>query len=372
MATALYRKYRPQKFSDVTGQEPIVETLQSEIVHEDVSHAYCFSGPRGVGKTTLARLLAKAVNCQKRKEKSSEPCNTCDTCRAMNEGRLLDIVEIDAASHTGVDHVRDVIIEQSRIAPFAAKWKVFIIDEAHMLSNPAFNALLKTLEEPPPNVMFIMATTAVEKVPVTVLSRCERYAFKTLAGKVIRKRLEYIAKEEGKEVEPQVMDAIVRASGGSVRDGESLMGQLFSFSGKKVTKEDADLVIPPRDLVAALLWAEHVLRGRTKEAIELVEAVADNGADCEQFLDDIIEMGRVLLLEKIGVRDAVVFDGFSEKDQATITELAKDTALPAINRFIDVLLARKLAMGYAVVPQLPIEMAAAELAGEGSGESSTG
>lgn len=363
MATALYRKYRPQVFADVTGQEPIVETLASELIHNDVAHAYCFSGPRGVGKTTAARLLAKAVNCTQRKEKSAEPCNACETCTAMNEGRLLDVVEIDAASHTGVEHVRDVIIEQSRIAPFQAKWKVFIIDEVHMLSNSSFNALLKTLEEPPANVMFIMATTAVDKVPVTVLSRCERYAFKTVPGKTIRKRLEFITKEEGKEVEPAVMDAIVRASGGSVRDSESLLGQLFSFSGKKVTKEDADLVIPPRDLLRALAWAEHVLRGRAKEAIELVEAVADSGADCEQFLDDIIEIGRVILLEKIGVRDSVVFDGFSEKDQATITAFAKDTALPAINRFIDVLLSRKPSMGYAVVPQLPIEMAAAELAG---------
>lgn len=362
MATALYRKYRPQKFSDVTGQGPIVETLASEIVHNDVAHAYCFSGPRGVGKTTAARLLAKAVNCLKRKDKSAEPCNTCETCTAMNEGRLLDVVEIDAASHTGVDHVRDVIIEQSRIAPFQAKWKVFIIDEVHMLSNSSFNALLKTLEEPPANVMFIMATTAVDKVPVTVLSRCERFAFKTVAGKTIRKRLEYIIKEEGKEVESAVLDAIVRASGGSVRDSESLLGQLFSFSGKKVTKEDADLVIPPRDLVRALSWTEHVLAGRAKEAIELVEEAADNGADCEQFLDDIIEIGRLVLLEKIGVRDGVVFDGFSEKDQTTITTLARETAMPAINRFIDVLLARKPAMGYAVVPQLPIEMAAAELA----------
>lgn len=365
MATALYRKYRPQKFADVTGQEPIVETLQSEILHNDVAHAYCFSGPRGVGKTTAARLLAKAVNCQKRKEKSAEPCNACVTCIAMNEGRLLDVVEIDAASHTGVDHVRDVIIEQSRIAPFQAKWKVFIIDEVHMLSNSSFNALLKTLEEPPVNVMFIMATTAIEKVPVTVLSRCERYAFKMVPGKIIRKRLEFIAKEEAKEVEPAVMDSIVRASGGSVRDAESLMGQLFSFSGKKVSKEDADLVIPPRDLVLALSWAEHVLRSRAKEAIELVEGFADAGGDSEQFLDDIIEIGRVILLEKIGVRDEVVFDGFSEKDQSIITALTKDTALPGINHFIDVLLARKPSMGYAVVPQLPIEMAAAELAGEG-------
>lgn len=364
MATALYRKYRPQKFADVTGQEPIVETLQSEIVHNDVAHAYCFSGPRGVGKTTAARLLAKAINCSQRQPKSPEPCNKCDTCVAMNEGRLLDVVEIDAASHTGVDHVRDVIIEQSRIAPFQAKWKVFIIDEVHMLSNSSFNALLKTLEEPPANVMFIMATTAVDKVPVTVLSRCERYAFKTIPGKTIRKRMEWIAKEEGKEVESSVMDAIVRVSGGSVRDAESLMGQLFSFSGKKVTKEDADLVIPPRDLVRALLWSEHVLRGRAKEAIELTEEFVDRGGDCEQFLDDLIEIGRVVLLEKMGVRDGVVFDGFSEKDQAIITALAKDTALPAINHFVDVLMARKPSMGYAVIPQLPIEMAAAELAGE--------
>ncbi len=364
MSLALYRKYRPQTFAEVTGQEPIVATLESEIVNGDVAHAYCFSGPRGVGKTTMARLLAKAVNCPKRKEKSAEPCNACDTCVAITEGRLLDIVEIDAASHTGVDHVREVIIEQSRIAPFQAQWKVFIIDEVHMLSNSSFNALLKTLEEPPPNVMFIMATTSIDKVPVTVLSRCERFGFKTVPGKIMRKRLEHLAKAEDREVEPAVFEAIVRASGGSVRDAESLLGQLLSFSGKKVKREDADLVIPPSDVGRAILWADHVFGARPKEAVELLEEIAYSGGDCERFADDLIEVGRLLLLEKLGARDAVVFEGLAEQHQKTLSDIVGTHPLPAINRFVDVLLARKPAIAYSPLPQIPLEMAVAELCGE--------
>jgi DNA polymerase-3 subunit gamma/tau len=176
MSQAIYRKYRPQHFSEVVGQRPIVITLQNEIEHKRIAHAYLFSGPRGVGKTTMARLMAKAVNCTDRKK--SEPCGTCEACKEIAAGRALDLIEIDAASHTGVDNVRENIIENSRFTPQRFAYKVFIIDEVHMLSISAFNALLKTLEEPPDHVIFIMATTEIHRVPETIISRCQRFDFK--------------------------------------------------------------------------------------------------------------------------------------------------------------------------------------------------
>ena len=206
----LYRKYRPQTFAEVAGQEPIKVTLGFEVTAERLAHAYLFCGPRAIGKTTMARLLAKSVNCLKRKKGSADPCNACATCKEITEGSSLDVIEIDAASHTGVDNVRETIIASARLAPSHSKYKVFIIDEAHMLSTAAFNALLKIMEEPPAHVIFILCTTEAHKLPATIVSRCQRFDFKKIPYAEIIKKLGRIAAEEDIKIEAPVIEAIAR------------------------------------------------------------------------------------------------------------------------------------------------------------------
>ena len=204
----LYRKYRPQKFAQVTGQEHIITTIVNEIATGQVAHAYLFSGPRGTGKTTTARLLAKAVNCETRANGASEPCDTCLSCVEISAGRNIDVIEIDAASHTGVDNVRENIIDNAQFKPTKSKWKVFIIDEVHMLSTSAFNALLKTLEEPPAHVIFILATTELHKLPLTIISRCQRFNFHKIPLEQMRARLQELASSEEVKIDDEVMESV--------------------------------------------------------------------------------------------------------------------------------------------------------------------
>src|SRR3990167_8442184 len=225
---ALYHKYRPQKFADVIGQDHIVKTLSQQIVSNTLAHAYLFSGSRGLGKTTVSRLLAKAINCTSRVEGSAEPCEQCTMCIAITNSRSIDVIEIDAASNTGVDNVRENIIENVQFQPTQAKYKVFIIDEVHMLSTSSFNALLKTLEEPPSYVVFILATTELHKLPDTIMSRCQRFDFKRLSSGDLKKQLEKIAKLEGVSIEPEVIQKIIHKSDGCDRDAVSILDQLLS------------------------------------------------------------------------------------------------------------------------------------------------
>jgi len=229
------RKWRPQTFDEVTGQDPITRTLRNAIEHERLHHAYLFSGARGVGKTTTARLLAKALNCHKAKKPTPTPCKiddptACASCREIAEGRSIDVLEIDAASNTGVDNVREAIIGNVAIAPARDRYKVFIIDEVHMLSGAAFNALLKTLEEPPPRVVFIMATTEKHKLPETILSRCQQFEFRTIATQKIAERLRLIADAEKVKITDGALREIARAGEGSMRDAQSAFDQVISFS----------------------------------------------------------------------------------------------------------------------------------------------
>src|SRR5688572_22558434 len=233
------RKWRPQTFDEVTGQEPITRTLRNAIQHERLHHAYLFSGARGVGKTTTARLFAKALNCHKSKTPTATPCRTddptaCASCREISDSRSIDVQEIDAASHTGVGDVRDTIIETIGFAPARDRFKIFVIDEVHMLSTSSFNALLKTMEEPPPRVKFIMATTEHHKVPETILSRCQQFEFRTIATSKILERLRLIAEAENISIPDEALREIARSGEGSMRDAQSAFDQVISFAGTTI------------------------------------------------------------------------------------------------------------------------------------------
>jgi DNA polymerase-3 subunit gamma/tau len=240
----LARKWRPKTFDDVIGQEVITQTLKNAVSTGKIAHALIFSGPRGVGKTSTARIIAKALNCEK--GPTSDPCSNCTFCREISEGKSLDVIEIDAASHTGVDDVRE-IIENTRYLPSSGKTKIYIIDEAHMLSQSAFNALLKTLEEPPPHVLFILATTEVHKIPVTILSRCQRYDFKKVSTANIKERIELISSSEGIKIPEETLYLIAQESDGSLRDALSIVDQLIATFGNEIKHEDATGILGVSD-----------------------------------------------------------------------------------------------------------------------------
>jgi DNA polymerase-3 subunit gamma/tau len=297
--STLYRDYRPQNFAEVLGQNHIKITLQNEISAGKLAQAFLFCGPRAVGKTTLARVLAKTVNCSNRKAGEYEPCNKCDNCLSTTQGKNLDVVEIDAASNTGVDNVRENIISFSRLTPANAKFKVFIIDEVHMLSLSAFNALLKIIEEPPTHVIFILCTTEIQKVPLTIISRCERYDFKRISVHDIVKKLSLIAQAEKIEIAPEVLEAVARRSGGHLRDAESLLGQIFSLGDKKITLEQAELVIPHYNSNEAVDLIDYLSRKDAFKAISLVNNLVDTGVNLKNFCGELIGLLRKIMLSKV-------------------------------------------------------------------------
>jgi len=298
------RKWRPQTFDEVTGQEPITRTLRNAIEHQRLHHAYLFSGARGVGKTTSARLLAKALNCHKAKQPTPTPCRSddpdqCPSCREITESRSIDVQEIDAASNTGVDNVREAIIASVGIAPARDRYKVFIIDEVHMLSGAAFNALLKTLEEPPPRVVFIMATTERHKVPETILSRCQQFEFRTIATAKIVERLKLIAKSEKISIPDDALREIARTGEGSMRDAQSALDQVISFAGDKIKKEDVELAlgVAGADILKRII--DSIADNKPAEAIAAVDEIVMRGHDLRNFCRDLLAHFRDLLVTKV-------------------------------------------------------------------------
>lgn len=358
----LYRKYRPQNFTEIVGQNHIKMVLQHEVEAGKVAHAYLFCGPRAVGKTTIARVMAKAVNCLNRAEGKFEPCGVCDSCLEISQGKSLDIVEVDAASHTGVDNVRENIIASARVSPSKLKRKIFIIDEVHMLSISAFNALLKTLEEPPEKVIFILCTTEIHKVPATIISRCQRFDFKKISLSDQVKRLNLIATKEDIKIDKEVLEAIARNSGGHMRDAESLLGQLVTVGGKKITKEEADLVIPRSDLVEVIGLIDYLSRKDGAAGIRLINKMVDEGVDLKIFINDLIEILRKLMLAKINPTLAEAF-GFElgEVLEIKIGEVSKDLSLEQLITFIEQFIKTVNEIKGSFIIQLPIELAIAKL-----------
>jgi len=314
------RKWRPQTFDEVTGQEPITRTLRNAIEHQRLHHAYLFSGARGVGKTTSARLLAKALNCHKVKQPTPTPCRSddpdqCSSCREITESRSIDVQEIDAASNTGVDNVREAIIASVGIAPARDRYKVFIIDEVHMLSGAAFNALLKTLEEPPPRVVFIMATTERHKVPETILSRCQQFEFRTIATAKILERLKLIAKAEKISVPDDALREIARTGEGSMRDAQSALDQVISFAGEKITKDDVEMAlgIAGADILKQIV--DSIADNKPAAAIAAVDDIVMRGHDLRNFCRDLLAHFRDLLVTKVSGNEELLESAVCEPQE---------------------------------------------------------
>jgi DNA polymerase-3 subunit gamma/tau len=290
------RKYRPQDFDSVVGQEHITQTLKNAIEQNRLAHAYLFVGPRGVGKTSTARILAKALNCEK--GQSANPCGVCDMCKSIASGSSLNVLEFDAASNTQVDKIREIIIENVKYAPTSGKYKLYIVDEVHMLSNSSFNALLKTLEEPPSHVIFIFATTDVQKVPTTIVSRCQRFDLRRIPAKLIAQHLQYIATQEKITLAEAAAQAIAKGAEGGLRDAESMLDQLVAFCGNKIDETNVLSIFgfTAQETVAALCG--HILNGDAPSALAVVHEQADGGKDLSRLLSDLIGHLRDLLVTK--------------------------------------------------------------------------
>ncbi|GAP11724.1 DNA polymerase III, subunit gamma and tau [Bellilinea caldifistulae] len=360
MSQALYRKWRPRLWDQVVGQDHVVQTLQNAIRGERVGHAYLFAGPRGTGKTTTARLLAKAVNCLA-ESPAERPCDRCEHCQAVNNGRFLDLIEIDAASNTSVDDVRD-LRDKINFAPTQGKYKVYIIDEVHMLSTAAFNALLKTLEEPPPHAIFILATTEIHKIPATVLSRCQRHEFRRIPVRLIVQHLQHLCRQEKVDVDEETLTLIARQATGSLRDAISLLDQLASTGGP-IRLADAQQVLGTAAGQAVIELVEALLERDAARGLNTIHMALDSGSDPRQFARQVVDYCRNVLLVRLGNGDMIEA---TPEQQAQMSDHARRFTIPAL---LDAVQAFNLAASdqrSAWQPALPLEMALAQLVSERS------
>lgn len=354
---ALYRVYRPQSFNDVVGQQHIIKTLQNALVQEKFSHAYLFSGPRGTGKTTAAKILAKAVNCEK--APIAEPCNECATCRGITDGSISDVIEIDAASNNGVDEIRD-IRDKVKYAPSAVRYKVYIIDEVHMLSIGAFNALLKTLEEPPAHVIFILATTEPHKIPLTIISRCQRFDFKRISPEDIVYRMKEVLGSEELEVSEDALYEIAKASEGGMRDALSLLDQAISYSTEKVSLEDVLSITGAVSQAFIVKIVQAIFNENIVEALDSVESLIKNGKDPARFVEDLIFYYRDVLLYQASEENAYLLE------KAAINEEFKELSSKMDSAFIYKVIAElnqtQQEMKWSNHPRVLLEVALVKLA----------
>ena len=333
------RKWRPQTFEEVTGQETVTRTLRNALEFDRLHHAYLFSGARGVGKTTTARLLAKALNCHKTDKPNLFPCRSdapdaCPSCIEISESRSMDVLEIDAASHTGIDAVRDTILEGVNINPARDRYKVFIIDEVHQLSKPAFNALLKTLEEPPPNVVFIMATTELHKVPETILSRCQEFQFRTIPLQKILDRLQLIADAEQISIDPEALREIARSGEGSMRDAQSNFDQVISFSGETITVNEVSVALGLASAAILKRVVESIASNDAKAVLDVVDELVSQGQDTRNFCRDLLGLFRDLLVLKVSGGSGNLLEG-AILDGPEMTALAEPFSPSDLIRFFN-------------------------------------
>jgi len=354
----LARKWRPQTFSDLVGQEHVSQTLKNAIDGGRVAHAFLFTGARGVGKTSSARILAKALNCES--GLSTEPCNVCSACLEITEGNSVDVFEIDGASNTGVDDIRE-LRDNIKYLPSRSRYKIFIVDEVHMLSNNAFNALLKTLEEPPPHVKFIFATTEPHKVPITILSRCQRFDFKRIALPRIVARLRYIVDQEGVAISDESLAVVARKGDGSMRDALSTLDQVLAFCGESVADEDVIRLLGVVDRRLIMEASRAVFAGEVRGVLEIVARVDSFGYSMRQFCQELIDQFRgIAIVQAVG--DAA---GLLELSEAELTELAllsKGQTPVELQRHLTLLLKAETEMAHASFPRLVLEMALMKMA----------
>ncbi len=356
----LARKYRPQQFGELVGQEHVTATLRNAIASGRIAHAFLFTGIRGVGKTTAARLLAKALNCERAVQPTPEPCDECSNCREIRESRSVDVAEIDGASNRGIDSIRE-LTDSVRYLPIKSRFRVYIIDEAHMVTREGFNALLKTLEEPPAHVKFIFATTAVEKFPETIVSRCQRYDFKRIPIGRIKQELERIAGREGVALTDPALFAIAREGQGSMRDAESLLERMIAFSGQTIDDAKVGEILGIADRKTMFTAADAVLRHDAKAALEIVDRVYESGRDLERFSRDLLEHWRNLVVTKLGADASILLDVPPEE----IEELRRQAGLCErvdLDRLFRIARLGDEDLGRSSIPRLVLEMTLVRMA----------
>jgi DNA polymerase-3 subunit gamma/tau len=346
------RKWRPQTFEDVVGQSATAQTLRNAILQNRIAHAYLFAGARGVGKTTTARILAKALNCAH--GPTATPCNTCDSCKEITSGNSIDVLEIDAASNRGIDEIRE-LRENVKYAAARDRFKVFIIDEVHMLTTEAFNALLKTLEEPPSHVVFVLATTELHKVPATILSRCQHFNFRAISYREILDRLQHISREEQVQISEEALGAIARGSEGSMRDAQSLLDQVISFCGNEVEDEAVRnlLGIIPQQILQE--FTEAIVQSDSKRILLLVDQLAQSGRNLQHFVREMLSHFRNLLMVKIAGEDPQLIP-LTAADLARLKECATHFSEEDLTRFFSILVSTEGELRWSSQPRFHLEI----------------
>jgi len=350
---SLYRKWRPQTFEDIIGQKHITQTLINAISLNRVSHAYIFSGPRGVGKTTTARILAKSLNCEK--GSTPHPCNKCQRCIRITDGYSMDVIEIDGASNNGVDSIRE-LRNKVNFAPAEGKYKIYIIDEVHMLSQGAFNALLKTLEEPPSHVIFIFATTDPHKIPSTILSRCQWFNFRRISLADIITKLKMIAKDEGLNINDKTLNMIARSSTGSMRDAESTLDQIIAYCGKDITSQSVSEVLGIIEEEVFFEFIEAIIKNDTLKGIEIINRTSDLGGDASQFIKNLMEYVHNLSLAKVCQKEILNLQGIFIEDRERLLKQSKIIKLEKLFNIVDYLAEAERKMRYIRHPWILLEM----------------